>query len=136
MANYKIEEVEGIGPVTGEKLRAQGVTNTDGLLKATTTPAQRKALAAATGMSEAQVLKFANMVDLFRINGVGAQFAELLQASGVNTVVELSKRNAANLAAALETLNAEKKLTRRVPTEAEVTQWVEEAKTLPRVLQY
>lgn len=136
MANYTIEEVEGIGPVIGEKLRAQGVKNTDGLLKASATPAARKALAASTGLSEVQVLKFANMVDLFRINGVGAQFAELLQASGVNTVVELSKRNAANLAVALAALNEEKKLTRRVPTEAEVTKWVDEAKTLPRVLEY
>ncbi|PKO63728.1 MAG: DUF4332 domain-containing protein, partial [Betaproteobacteria bacterium HGW-Betaproteobacteria-17] len=78
MANYKIEDVEGIGPVLGEKFRAAGVKDTDALLKSTLTPAQRKTLAEKTGLSEARVLKFANMVDLYRVSGVGSEYAELL----------------------------------------------------------
>ena len=136
MANYKIEDVEGIGPVIGEKLRAAGVKDTDALLAHGLTPKQRKELADKCALTEAKVLKFANMVDLYRISGVGSEFSELLEASGVDTVPELARRNAANLTAAMTTLNAEKKLTRRVPSEAEVAKWIEQAKILPRKLEY
>jgi predicted flap endonuclease-1-like 5' DNA nuclease len=136
MANHKIENVEGIGPATGDKLRAAGITDTDGLLAACRTAKDRKALAASSGLSESQILKFANMVDLYRINGVGSEYAELLEAAGVDTVPELANRNAANLTKAMADLNAAKQLTRRVPTEADVTKWVAEAKSLPRMLEY
>lgn len=136
MANYKIEDVEGIGPVLGEKFRSAGVKDTDALLKSALTPGQRKALAERTGLSEARVLKFANMVDLYRISGVGSEYAELLEVAGVDTVPELARRNAANLTAAMAAVNQEKNLTRQVPTESEVTKWIEQAKGLPRMLEF
>lgn len=136
MANKKIEDVEGIGEAIGAKLRAAGIKDTDSMLAACATPAQRKQLAEQTGLSDKQVLKFANMVDLYRINGVGSEYSELLEAAGVDTVPELAQRNAANLTAAMLKVNEEKKLTRRPPSEAEVTKWVEQAKGLPRMLQY
>ena len=97
---------------------------------------ERKDLSAKTGIPEAQILKFANMVDLFRIKGIGPEYSQLLEAAGVDTVPELARRNAANLTQALHAVNEEKNLTRRLPTEAEVTKWVEQAKTLPRMLEY
>lgn len=136
MANKKIEDVEGIGPVIGEKLRGAGVSDTDTLLKETKTPAQRKALAAKASLTDKQVLKFANMVDLYRINGVGSEYAELLEAAGVDTVPELARRRADNLTTAMADLNTAKKLVRRVPTESEVAKWVDQAKGLPRMLEY
>ena len=136
MANQKIEDIEGIGPVTGEKLRAAGVADTDTLLAKAATAAARKALAQASGVGEAQLLKFANMADLYRVKGVGSEYAELLEAAGVDTVPELAQRNAANLAAALAQANARKKLVRRLPSEADVTGWIEHAKTLPRVIEH
>lgn len=136
MANYKIEDVEGIGPVLGEKFRASGVKDTDSLLKNTLTPGQRKTLAEKTGLSEARVLKFANMVDLYRVSGVGSEYAELIEVAGVDTVPELARRNAASLTQAMTAVNQEKKLTRQVPTESEVTKWIEQAKGLPRMLEY
>lgn len=136
MANYKIEEIEGIGPVMGEKLRAVGVNNTDKLLEATKTKRQRQDLAAATDISEKLILRFANMADLFRITGVGQEFAELLEAAGVDTVPELAQRRPDNLTAKMEEVNETKKLTRRTPSMIEVEKWVAEAKELPRVLEY
>lgn len=136
MANQKIEEVEGIGPAIGEKLRAAGVATTDALLEGAKTPKQRAELAEKTGLSEKQILKFTNMVDLFRISGVGSEYAELLEGAGVDTVPELAQRNAANLAKKLAEVNEAKSFPRRVPSEAEVTKWVEQAKTLPRVIEY
>jgi predicted flap endonuclease-1-like 5' DNA nuclease len=132
----RIEDVEGIGPAIGGKLRACGVKDTDALLAEAKTPKQRKALAEKASISEKQVLKFANMVDLYRVNGVGAEFAELLEASGVDTVPELGRRNPAELTKKMAEVVAARKLTRRTPSEAEVTNWVAQAKTLPRVLEY
>jgi predicted flap endonuclease-1-like 5' DNA nuclease len=136
MANYKIEDVEGIGAVTGEKFRAAGIKDTDALLKNALTAKQRKDLSEKTGLPEARILKFANMVDLYRISGVGSEYAELLEAAGVDTVPELARRNAANLTQAMVALNQEKKLTRQTPTEAEVAKWIEQAKGLPRMIEH
>lgn len=136
MAKYKIEDLEGVGPVKGQKLRDAGVKDTDALLEHAKTPKQRKDLAAKTGLAEAEILKLANMVDLYRISGVGSEYAELLEAAGVDTVPELARRNPANLTAAMLEKNEEKKLTRRPPSESEVTKWVEQAKSLPRALEY
>jgi predicted flap endonuclease-1-like 5' DNA nuclease len=136
MANYKIEEIEGIGPVIGQKLRTVGVTNTTTLLEHSKTPQQRKKLAEVSGLTEKQILKYANMVDLFRIKGVGSEFAELLEAAGVDTVPELAQRKADNLTKKMEVVNEEKNLVRRKPSLKEVTTWIDQAKQLPRTLQY
>src|SRR5690606_22042420 len=125
-----------IGRVIGEKLRACGVKDTDTMLAECKTPKQRKALAEKAGISEKQVLKFANMVDLYRIDGVGSEYSELLEAAGVDTVPELAQRKPESLAQKIAEVAKAKKLTRRVPGEAEVAKWVEQAKTLPRMLEY
>ena len=86
---YKIEEIEGIGPVYGEKLRAAGLNKVDELLEKCAAKAGRVALAAETGIDEKLILKWTNHADLFRIPGVGPQFSELLEAAGVDTVKEM-----------------------------------------------
>lgn len=131
MANKKIEEIEGIGPATGDKLREAGVKDTDSLLEQGCTAGGRKKLSEASGLSTSQILKFVNMADLFRIKGVGGEYAELLECSGVDTVKELRTRNAANLTDKMAEVNAEKKLTRRVPNLAAVEDWVKQASELP-----
>ena len=136
MAQYKIEDVEGIGPAYGEKLRNAGVNNTDQLLIAGKTKKGRTDLAQKTGISESLILKWVNMVDLYRIKGVGSEFSELLEASGVDTVKELKHRIAANLVKKMTEVNAAKKLTRVVPTEAVVADWIDQAKKLPASVEY
>lgn len=136
MANYKIEELEGIGPAYGEKLRAVGISSTDKLLEACRTKKQRKEVAEQTGLDEAKILKWANMTDLFRISGVGSEYAELLEAAGVDTVKELAHRKAENLLAKMEEVNKAKKLVRRTPSIKNVEAWIAQAKELPRALEY
>lgn len=136
MANRKIDDVEGIGPVISEKLNSAGVSDTDSLLVSAKTPTQRKALAEKSGLTAAQILKFANMADLYRVKGIGSEYADLLEAAGVDTVPELARRRADNLTAAMLELNTKRALVRRVPTESEVTKWIEQAKELPRLLEY
>jgi predicted flap endonuclease-1-like 5' DNA nuclease len=131
MANHKIEAVEGIGPKYAAMLAKAGITDTDGLLEAGCSKAGRKSCAEKSGCSESQLLKWVNMCDLFRIKGVGEEYSELLEASGVDTVKELRNRVPENLTAKMEEVNAAKNLVRKLPTLKEVTAWVEHAKKLP-----
>ncbi len=134
--SYPIEDVEGIGPSYGEKLRAAGIKSTKQLLDRCCDRKGRKAMAEATGLSDKLILNWTNKADLMRISGVGPQFSELLEAAGVDTVKELRTRNAANLAAKMREVNDEKKLTRRSPPADTVSRWVEDAKVLGPVMTY
>ncbi len=133
---YQIEHIEGIGAAYGAKLREAGIASTAALLKAAADPGGRRQLAEKTGIDAARILAFANMADLMRIKGVGKQFAELLEAAGVDTVKELKTRNAGNLAARLGEVNAERKLTRAVPSETMVAGWITEAGSMAPILTY
>ncbi|MCA9754900.1 MAG: DUF4332 domain-containing protein [Candidatus Eisenbacteria bacterium] len=128
--SYKIEEIEGIGPAYGEKLTAAGIKTTDDLLTNCGSESGRKKTATSTGLSEGQLLKWANMADMMRIKGIGPQFAELLEASGVDTVKELRTRNAENLATKMAEVNEVKNLTNAVPAMATITGWIDQAKTM------
>ncbi|MEZ5670476.1 MAG: DUF4332 domain-containing protein [Alphaproteobacteria bacterium] len=128
--SYSILDIEGIGPANGKKLKAAGIATTAALLKRCGSAKGRKEAAGATGFSEAQLLKWANMADLMRVRGVGEEYSELLEAAGVDTVKELRNRKAENLAARMGEVNAAKKLVRQLPSVKQVTRWVEHAKTL------
>ncbi len=134
--SYKIEEIEGVGAAFAAKLEAAGVKTTENLLEKAATKKGREALAEETGISEKLILKWANHADLFRIKGVAGQFAELLEAAGVDTVKELRHRVPANLHAKLVEVNDAKNLCNRVPSEAEVERMIEQAKTLDPVMTY
>ena len=126
--------IEGIGPAYEEKLKSAGIDSCEELLEKGATAAGRAAIPEASGMDKGRILKFVNHADLCRIKGVGGEYSELLEAAGVDTVPELAQRNADNLAAKMEEVNAEKKLVRAVPSAKQVSGWVDQAKALPRVI--
>jgi len=132
----KVEEIEGVGPVYAEKLSQAGVVTTADLLEKGATPEGRQTLVQKTGISDKLILRWVNHADLFRIKGIRTQYAELLEAAGVDSVRELAQSNAANLAQALADVNKEKKLVRRVPVESQIEDWIKGAKDLPRAIQY
>lgn len=132
----KLSYVEGIGEVYAAKLRAAGVGSTDSLLKVGSTSKGRKELAEAAGASEKLILEWVNHVDLFRIKGVGQEYADLLEEAGVDTVPELAQRKPENLYAKLVEVNQQKKLVRVLPSTVKVRSWVTRAKSLPRVVKY
>ena len=134
MAN--LLDVEGIGPVNAGKLKKAGVSSTDNLLKKGGTAAGRKDLAAKSGVSEKLILEWVNHVDLFRIKGVGEEYADLLEEAGVDTVVELAKRKADNLLAKMVEVNDKKNLVNKMPALSQVEDWVAQAKKLPRAVSY
>ncbi|GAB1401020.1 DUF4332 domain-containing protein [Aminivibrio sp.] len=132
----KLEMVEGIGQVYADKLRGAGVATTEMLLEMGSTKKGREDLAEKSGISGKLILEWVNHVDLFRIKGVGEEYADLLEASGVDTVPELAQRRADNLHKKLAEINAEKKLVRQLPSENQVQGWIDQAKKLPRKILY
>ncbi|MCB1493683.1 MAG: DUF4332 domain-containing protein [Rhodobiaceae bacterium] len=134
--SYSIIDIEGIGPKYAEKLKGAGIRTTGKLLERAASPKGRKEVAAASGLEEKQILKWANMADLMRIKGVGEEYSELLEAAGVDTVKELRNRRPDNLHAKMAEVNAAKKLVRLLPSQSAVEKWVAQAKELPPVMTY
>jgi predicted flap endonuclease-1-like 5' DNA nuclease len=132
----KIVDIEGIGPAYAAKLQAAGIQSTEALLKAGATPKNRKELAEKSGISGDLILEWVNHADLYRIKGVGSEYSDLLEEAGVDTVVELAHRNAQNLLEKMTEANEQKNLVRRLPTLGMVTRWIEQAKALPRAVEY
>lgn len=132
----KLDEIEGIGPGYAAKLAAHNLTTTEQLLKVAGSPSERAALAEKSGISPKLILEWVNHADLCRIHGVGGEFADLLEAAGVDSARELAQRNVANLTETLRKVNEEKKLVRRVPAESEVMDWIEQAKSLPTAVRH
>jgi predicted flap endonuclease-1-like 5' DNA nuclease len=132
----KLESIEGIGPVYAAELRKGGVASIVSLLKKGATRKGRDEMAGVTGLSDVLILKWVNRADLYRVKGVGGQYSDLLEQSGVDTVVELAQRNPKNLHETLLETNERCHLVRKVPTESQVKNWVRSAKSLKRVVEY
>ena len=133
---YKVEQIEGIGEVYAQKLQAVGIKTTDDLLAQCANPAGRKKVEEATEISHKLILKWTNHADLMRINGVAGQFAELLEAAGVDTVKEFRHRVAANLQPKMVEINEQKNLCNRVPAVSEIERMIAQAKELEPLITY
>ncbi len=132
----KLEYVEGIGEAMAQKLREAGISSTDDLFQKGATKQGRKEIAEKTGIPESTILTWINHLDLYRIKGIGSEYADLLEAAGVDTVLELAQRNPRNLYETLVKVNQEKKLVRKLPALSQVSDWVEQAKKLERGVHY
>ncbi len=132
----KIIDIEGIGPKYAEMLAKEGIKTVEGLLKVGSKTRDRKKLAESTGISGKLILEWVNLADLFRVKGIGEEYSDLLEEAGVDTVPELAQRNPENLLQKMQEVNEAKKLVRRLPVLSQVQSWVEQAKELPRIIEY
>lgn len=131
---YKIIDIEGIGETYGARLNKEGIKTTSDLLKVAGTKKGREKLAAATHLPESLILTWVNHADLMRIKGIAGQFSELLEAAGVDSVMELKRRNAENLHAKLIQVNEEFDLSGKVPSVHELEAMINEAKTMDQAV--
>ena len=131
-----LTEIEGVGKIYAQKLKEAGILTTQALLEKGASPQGRKEIAEKTGISGKLILRWVNRVDLFRVKGVGEEYADLLEVAGVDTVPELARRNPENLYQKLVEVNQEKRLVRKPPAQAQVKEWIEQAKQLPRMINY
>jgi predicted flap endonuclease-1-like 5' DNA nuclease len=137
MTNYRITEIEGIGPNYAKKLGDIGITNVGSLLKRGASQKGRKEIADATGLDHSLILKWVNMADLFRVRGIGSEYAELMEKAGVDTVKELRNRNADNLTAKLAEINSQgPRLVRALPGKKRVQEWIDDAKNLDPLITF
>lgn len=132
----KISRVEGIGPTYTSKLHECGIDYQEQFLELCSSSKDRHLLAKRSGISARLILKWTNHIDLERVNGIGEEYAELLESAGVDTIPELAQRNPHNLYLSLRAANDERHLVRQCPSEHAVESWVEQAKQLPRVVNY
>ena len=129
-------DIEGIGKVYAAKFRAAGITSQEQLLEMGSTRKGREELAEKVEVSGKLILEWVNRADLNRIKGISSEYADLLEAAGVDSVPELAQRNADNLYNRIKEIQAEKKIIRRLPGLSRVSAWITQAKELPRVVQY
>jgi predicted RecB family nuclease len=131
-----IQRVEGIAYEHAKELSKAGVLTTEDLLREGATVQGRKDIEYVTSLPHKLILKWVNMVDLFRIKGISEEYSELLQVSGVNTVPELALRNPEHLYDKMVEVNSKKNLVRKIPSEKMISGWIEKAKNLPRIVEY
>jgi hypothetical protein len=136
MSSYSIADLQRIPAGVATTLKSVGIRTTERFLEMARTPKGRKALAEKTRLDEKDILRWANKVDRMRIKGVGEDYAELLEAAGVDTVKELKYRNPRNLAQAMADANVKRKLVRILPSEVVVVRWIERARKLPLKITY
>ena len=129
-------EIEGIGPANAAKLNKAGVRGVNGLLKMGGTKKGRQELSKATGFAPKVILDWVNRADLFRVKGVGTQYSDLLEAAGVDTAVELANRKPEALLETMAKVNAKKNLVNKLPALSLVKNWVKNAKSLKRAVEY
>jgi hypothetical protein len=134
--SYNIADIEGVGDSYASKLTDAGIATVEQLLARGATARGREEIAATTGISPKLILKWVNHADLFRIKGIGPQFAELLEASGVDTVRELRHRRADNLATKVAEVNDARNLCNRVPSESEIARMIEQAAEMEPMVTY
>ncbi len=132
----KLSDIEGIGATYEKKLKEIGIGSLEKLLEAGAKQAGRVNLAKKSGISQKLILTWVNKADLARVKGISSQYADLLEFANVNTIPQLATRNAENLTAKMEAVNAERKLVRKVPVLSQVEGWIAQAKELPRILTY
>ena len=128
--------LKGMSDDIAAKLAERGIKNSEQLLTAVRTPAQRKELAGHAGCSPRDILELGNRADLSRVKGVAGVYSDLLEQAGVDTVMELAQRRADNLHAKMIATNDEAGLTKQPPTADAVAAWVDQAKGLERAIEY
>jgi predicted RecB family nuclease len=133
---YPISDIDGLPAFAASKLKSLGIRTTDRLLEATRAAKGRKALSAKTGISEQQLLEWANVSDYMRIPGMGKAKVGLVRAAGVTTVRELALRNPARLAQNMKEVNTKRKLVRVMPSQRSVEQLIAKARKLQPKITY
>lgn len=126
----RIDQVAGIGQKEATRLRKAGVRTGKSLIERASTQRGRNELAKASGLSAKDLQVWVHHADLLRVRGIGAEYAELLVAAGVDTIRDLRRRNATALVAKIIGLNGTHKVVDRLPTEPMVEGWIAAAAEL------
>jgi predicted flap endonuclease-1-like 5' DNA nuclease len=125
-----IKDIRGMQPELEQKLAAAGIKNTQQLLEMARTVKQRAELAHKVGTTPTVIKEMVNRADLMRLKGVGGEFSNLLEEAGVNSCKELQHRIPGNLHEKLAEIHSSRKIAHHAPALSQVTEWIEEARSL------
>jgi hypothetical protein len=120
---YKMSEFTGIGQNHVTKLREAGIENTDDMLRLWADQPNRETLATKTGIDMKQLMGFASMARLSKVEHVGPKYVEVLMAAGIDGPKSLFEFTPESLLKRLGEVTAEKKLTTPMPTIVEIGSW-------------
>ncbi|WP_133128749.1 DUF4332 domain-containing protein [Legionella nagasakiensis] len=132
---YKLSQIESIGVKFRELLQKAGIEDQEQLLAACSQRGGRQTLAKETGINPKLILKWTQQADLARINGIGEEYAELLEHSGVDSVPTLAQFSPEKLFNTMQQVNEQTKLVRVMPSITKVESWIEQAQTLPPIVE-
>lgn len=125
--SYDVTEIEGIGKGYSKRLNTLGISNTQELLLKAQETNGTDIIAENTKVENFVVEKWLTQADLLRIPGIRGQFAELLQASEVNSCETLAKRNAEELLSQLHEVNEREHRSPVEPTQEMLKTWIDSA---------
>ena len=133
---HDIIDIEGIGEVYAKKLRNVGINTVQQLLHLGKTLENRTSIASLTGLPAKRIERWVEMSELWRIRGVGEEYSELLEVTGVDSLPKLAERDPKQLHKDLKATNEKRKLVRSLPNELDVKRWVIQAKNLGPLVAY
>lgn len=129
-------DIPGVDPEQVRRLSAAGIKHSKHLFDRGATPADRAALAEETGIPADALLELVSLSDLARVGGMGPVFVRLFYEAGVDSLTTLAGWAPGALFERLHAVNRERRLSHVVPSLKDVTNYVEKARELPKVIVY
>ena len=80
-----------------------------------------------TGISSPKLLHWARRAELMKIKDLGRDYADLLEAVGVESVSELRRRNPESLHESMQKINIKARIVERMPSIKRVNRWIEDS---------
>ena len=119
-----IDSINGMTHTEATKLRRARVRTTTTFLQIASTRSGRALLTKETGINSPKLLHWARRAELMQIKNLGRDYADLLEAAGVESVSELKRRNPESLHEMMQKINNKKNIVDRMPSLNRVSKWV------------
>ena len=125
-----IDSINGMTHAEATKLRRARVRTTVTFLQIASTRSGRALLTKETGITSPKLLHWAKRAELMKIKNLGRDYADLLEAVGVESVTDLKRRNPESLHEMMHNTNQAKKIVDRMPSLKRVTNWIDDSKDI------
>ena len=125
-----IDSINGMTHTEATKLRRARVRTTVTFLQIASTRSGRALLTKETGITSPKLLHWATRAELMKIKNLGRDYADLLEAVGVESVADLKRRNPESLHEMMHNANQAKKIVDRMPSLKRVTNWIDDSKDI------
>ena len=125
-----INSINGMTHTEATKLRRARVRTTVTFLQIASTRSGRALLTKETGITSPKLLHWAKRAELMKIKNLGRDYADLLEAVGVESVTDLKRRNPESLHEMMNNANQAKKIVDRMPSLKRVANWIDDSKDI------